>query len=47
VGEQPWIVDAWVNLLRPTAGAEGASIFGRYEQLPALREGTSPEALLA
>ena len=43
----PWIVDAWVNLLRPNAGAEGASVFGRYGQLPALREGAKPEALVA
>src|SRR3989442_15650690 len=45
--EPPWIIDAWVNLLRPTGGGEGASIFGRYAQLPALREGTQPEALVA
>src|SRR5881397_1052486 len=45
--DPPWIVDAWVNLLRPAGGAEGASIFGRYGQLPALREGTKPEDLVA
>src|SRR5436309_14591466 len=44
---RPWIVDAWVNLLRPAGGAEGASIVGRYGQLPALREGTKPGALVA
>jgi predicted TIM-barrel fold metal-dependent hydrolase len=47
VPEPPWIIDAWVNLLRPTGGAEGASIFGRYGQLSALREGTDPAALVA
>src|SRR5207249_9415075 len=45
--DPPWIIDAWVNLLRPAGGAEGASIFGRYGQLPALREGTKPEDLVA
>src|SRR5438552_16722825 len=45
--DPPWIMDAWVNLLRPAGGAEGASIFGRYGQLPALREGAKPEALVA
>src|SRR5438034_11567806 len=41
------MVDAWVNLLGPAGGVEGASIFGRYGQLAALREGTKPEALVA
>src|SRR5947208_15539250 len=45
--DPPWIIDAWVNLLRPAGGAEGASVFGRYGQLPALREGTKPEDLVA
>src|SRR6058998_3854020 len=45
--DPPWIIDVWVNLLRPAGGAEGASIFGRYAQLPALREGTKPEDLVA
>src|SRR5213080_4232031 len=31
----------------PGRGEEGASIFGRYGQLPALREGTKPEDLVA
>jgi len=47
VDEAPWIVDAWVNLLGPAGGVEGASIFGRYGQLAALRAGTKPEALVA
>ena len=47
---EPWIVDVWVNLLRPMSAspnaADGESIFGRYGQLAALRDGTDPEALV-
>src|SRR5438093_13324959 len=48
---KPWIIDVWVNLLRPIADAlgnrEGESIFRRYGQLEALKEGTKPEQLVA
>jgi uncharacterized protein len=50
VAERPWIVDTWVNLLRPVAGHArdaGENVFGRYGSAEWLREGTRIEALLA
>jgi hypothetical protein len=42
------MIDVWVNLLRPITGhAAGENVFGRYQQLDALRGGTRPEDLLA
>jgi hypothetical protein len=49
-GRAPWIIDAWVNLLRPlppTGAGGGEGIFGRYGQLEALRHGTDPARLVA
>ena len=46
----PWIVDVWVNLLRPLPPDEnpdGAHVFGRYGMLDVLRRGTRPEELVA
>ena len=46
----PWIIDTWVNLLRPVADHQRAAaenVFGRYGQLDVLRSGTKPEALIA
>jgi len=47
----PWIIDAWVNLLRPASdspdSSDGESIFGRYGQLEQLTAGTKPEQLVA
>jgi predicted TIM-barrel fold metal-dependent hydrolase len=50
MADRPWIIDAWVNLLRPApavADPAGGSIFGRYGSVDVLREGTRPEALVA
>jgi hypothetical protein len=48
---RPWIVDTWVNLLRPTTGerrdAAGETIFARYGQEDVLRSGTDPARLVA
>src|SRR5262245_41812298 len=46
----PWIIDTWVNLLRPLPAGEnpqGEEIFARYGMLDLLRQGTKPEALIA
>ena len=46
----PWIIDTWVNLLRPVAPERreaAENVFGRYGALDVIREGTKPEALLA
>ena len=46
----PWIIDTWVNLLRPVSDvqrAAGENVFGLYSQLDAVREGTDPRALVA
>jgi hypothetical protein len=46
----PWIIDTWVNLIRPAAPerrAAAENVFGRYGALDVVREGTKPEALLA
>ena len=48
--DRPWIIDTWVNLLRPLApqtNREGEQIFERYGMLDVLREGTKPEQLIA
>jgi len=50
VANAPWIVDTWVNLLRPVAEDQRAAaenVFGPYGRLDVLREGTRPEALVA
>src|SRR3990172_6509601 len=50
MAEAPWIIDTWVNLLPPVAEHQreaAENVFGRYGQLDVLREGTTPEALLA
>ncbi len=48
---KPWVIDAWVNLIRPRtenrSEPEGESIFGQYSRLGVLRDGTEPEALIA
>jgi len=48
---RPWIVDVWVNLLRPIPADRpnpaGEHIFSRYGQLEWLRHGTRPEDLVA
>jgi predicted TIM-barrel fold metal-dependent hydrolase len=46
----PWIIDTWVNLLRPLPpgeNPEGEQIFVRYGMLDILREGTKVEQLIA
>jgi hypothetical protein len=50
VCEAPWIVDTWVNLLRPVASEQreaGENIFGRYRRMDVLQAGTDPAALVA
>ena len=50
MAEAPWIVDTWVNLLRPVSEAQraaGENVFGLYGQLDAIRAGTKPETLVA
>ena len=50
MAERPWIIDTWVNLLRPVGGharEAGENVFGRYGSAEWLREGTRLEALLA
>jgi hypothetical protein len=51
MSDKPWIVDAWVNLLRPAAERPGSgggeSVFARYGQSELLRQGTKPEQLVA
>ena len=50
MAEAPWIVDAWVNLLRPVSEAQraaGENVFGLYGRIDALRDGTNPETLVA
>ncbi len=43
-----WIIDVWVNLLRPVRDhPAGESVFDRYGSLDVLREGTTPERLVA
>lgn len=47
---EPWIIDAWANLLRPVpegARPAGDHIFARYGMLDVLRCGTDPEQLIA
>lgn len=49
VPDQPWIIDTWVNLLRPLPEGEnrqGEQIFERYGMLDVLREGTKPSELI-
>src|SRR5262245_10275533 len=46
----PWIVDTWVNLLRPPSGREreaGENVFGLYGSAEWLQTGTTVEMLLA
>jgi hypothetical protein len=46
----PWIVDTWVNLLRPVAASQreaGENVFGLYGNLDVLQQGTDPAALVA
>jgi hypothetical protein len=50
VTERPWIIDAWVNLLRPVAESQraaGENVFGRYGRPEVLDTGTDPGALVA
>jgi uncharacterized protein len=49
VAEPAWIVDAWVNLLRPVPQAahpEGEHVFARYGMLDVLQQGTDPQLLV-
>jgi predicted TIM-barrel fold metal-dependent hydrolase len=50
MADAPWIIDTWVNLLRPVTGHErtaGENVFGLYGAADWLREGMKPETLLA
>ncbi len=50
MAEAPWVIDTWVNLLRPVPEHQreaAENFFSRYGQLIVARGGTRPEAPLA